>query len=76
MKQVFEAFRMCIPLGAFHAHVTTFQDVLRLLPTPVTVSNEVLLIRTLNSRFDVHEGCPKNGLEQDELAAVPSLQLW
>lgn len=36
-------------------HVTACQDVFHLLPTTVTVPNEILLIRTLNSGFDVHE---------------------
>jgi hypothetical protein len=32
-----------------------FQNVFRLLPTPVTPSNEILLTRTLKSGFDTRE---------------------
>lgn len=55
-------------------HVTACQDVFHILPTTVTVSNEILLIRTLNSGFDVHEEWPKDDFEQEEPAAVPTLQ--
>lgn len=35
--------------------MTAFQDVLRLLPASITPSNEILLIGTLKSGFDLDE---------------------
>ena len=55
MSQVFETFRMYIPLEASHLRLMVFQNILRLLPTSVAPSNEILLIRTLEPGFDLHE---------------------
>jgi hypothetical protein len=74
MSRVFEAFGVCVSMATFQLHLMAFQNVLRLLPTSVTPSNEILLIRTVKPGSDVHEERPKGGLEQPEPFAAPSLQ--